>query len=57
MAFVMVLSYSRQIFLRFFLDARMDSFLRGHLGAFIAWSGLPRVLLYDYVAGNIIVLM
>ena len=29
MAFVMVLSSSRQIFLRFFLDARMDSFLRG----------------------------
>ncbi len=47
MAFVMVLSYSRQIFLRFFLNARMDSFLRGHLGAFVAWSGLPRVLLYD----------
>ncbi|HWR88113.1 MAG TPA: IS21 family transposase [Acidiferrobacterales bacterium] len=47
MAFVMVLSYSRQIFLRFFLDARMESFLRGHLGAFAAWSGLPRVLLYD----------
>ena len=47
MAFVMVLSYSRQIFLRFFLDARMESFLRGHLGAFVAWSGLPRVLLYD----------
>jgi hypothetical protein len=47
MAFVMVLSYSRQIFLRFFLDARMENFLRGHLGAFEAWSGLPRVLLYD----------
>jgi transposase len=47
MAFVMVLSYSRQIYLRFFLDARMESFLRGHVGAFSAWSGLPRVLLYD----------
>jgi transposase len=47
MAFVMVLSWSRQIFLRFFLDARMENFLRGHLGAFQAWSGLPRVLLYD----------
>src|SRR5450755_263511 len=34
MAFVMVLSYSRQIFLRFFLDARMGSFLHGHVGAF-----------------------
>src|SRR5271166_807002 len=47
MAFVMVLSYSRQIFLRFFLDARMESFLRGHVGAFAAWHGVPRVLLYD----------
>ena len=47
MAFVMVLSYSRQIFLRFFLDARMASFLRGHEAAFQAWGGLPRVLLYD----------
>jgi transposase len=47
MAFVMVLSFSRQIFLRFFLDARMENFLRGHLGAFAAWQGIPRVILYD----------
>jgi len=47
MAFVMVLSFSRQIFLRFFLDARMSNFLRGHEAAFQAWGGLPRVLLYD----------
>ena len=47
MAFVMVLSYSRQIYLRFFLDARMENFLRGHVGAFDAWGVLPRVLLYD----------
>jgi transposase len=47
MAFVMVLSYSRQIFLRFFLDARMENFLRGHVGAFAAFGGVPRVLLYD----------
>ncbi len=47
MAFVMVLSYSRQIFLRFFLDARMENFLRGHVAAFEAWGGVPRVLLYD----------
>jgi transposase len=47
MAFVMVLSYSRRIFLRFFLDARMENFLRGHEAAFAAWQGLPRVLLYD----------
>ena len=47
MAFVMVLSHSRQIFLRFFPDARMENFLRGHVGAFQAWQGVPRVLLYD----------
>jgi hypothetical protein len=43
----MVLSHSRQIFLRFFLDARMENFLRGHVAAFSAWNGVPRVLLYD----------
>ena len=47
MAFVMVLSYSRQIFLRFFLNASIENFLRGHIGAFASWNGLPRVLLYD----------
>jgi transposase len=47
MAFVMVLSCSRAIFLRFFLDAQMANFLRGHEAAFQAWEGLPRVLLYD----------
>ncbi len=47
MAFVMVLSWSRQVFLQFFLDARMESFLRGHIAAFEAWNGLPRILLYD----------
>lgn len=47
MAFVMVLSYSRTIFLRFFLDARMESFLAGHAAAFSAWQGVPRILLYD----------
>ena len=47
MAFVMVLSHSRMIFLRFFLDARMDSFLRGHVEAFCAFGGLSRVVLYD----------
>jgi len=45
--FVMVLSYSRRIYLEFFLDQRMENFLRGHLEAFSAWGGVPRVILYD----------
>jgi hypothetical protein len=54
---VMVLSWSRQILLRFFPDARMASFLRGHAAAFHAWGGSPRVLLPDYVPRHIIVLL
>ena len=47
MAFVMVLSWSRQIFLQFYLNQQMENFLRGHVGAFEAWQGLPKILLYD----------
>ena len=47
MGFVMVLSYSRRIFLRFCLNAQMDSFLRGHVEAFAAFGGLGRTVLYD----------
>lgn len=47
MAFVMVLSYSRAVYLEFFQDARMASFLRGHHNAFSAFGGVPRTILYD----------
>lgn len=47
MAFVMVLSYSRRIFLRFFPGAAMPFFVRGHVEAFADFGGVPRVLLYD----------
>jgi transposase len=47
MGFVMVLSYSRRVFLRFCLNAQMDSFLRGHVEAFAAFGGLARTALYD----------
>jgi len=47
LAFVMVLSYSRRIFLRFFLGQQSENFLRGHQAAFNAWGGVVRVVLYD----------
>jgi len=47
MAFVMVLSFSRQLFLRFYLGAAMNYFIRGHVEAFLAFNSVPRVLLYD----------
>ena len=47
MGFVAVLSWSRQIFLRFYLGAHMENFLRGHVAALAAWGGCPRIALYD----------
>lgn len=47
MAFVMVLSWSRQIFLCFYLNQQLANFLRGHVAAFALFGGIPRVLLYD----------
>ncbi len=47
MAFVMVLSYSRRIFVQFFLNARTGPFLQGHVNAFTQWQSVPRVCLYD----------
>lgn len=46
-AFVMVLSWSRRLFVRFFVDQRTASFLRGHVEAFGAFGGVPSVALYD----------
>lgn len=46
-AFVMVLSFSRHLFVRFFYDARLPSFLAGHVEAFAAFGGVPKRLLYD----------
>ena len=45
--FVMVLSWSRAVYARFFLDMTMESFMRGHVRAFEALGGVPRELLYD----------
>ena len=47
MAFVMVLSHSRHLFLRFYLNANMGSFLHAHVAAFAHFEGVARVLLYD----------
>jgi len=47
MGFVMVLSWSRAIYLRFFLGAHLACFLRGHVEAFAAFQGVSRAVLYD----------
>jgi transposase len=45
--FVITLSYSRALYLEFFLDQTLESLLRGHVNAFNDWQGLPRAILYD----------
>lgn len=54
MAFVMVLSFSRKIFLRFYLNHRIENFLRGHEAAFNAWGGVPRVILSDNLRSEVL---
>lgn len=53
-AFVMVLSYSRRVFLRFFPGASMPFFVRGHVDAFDELGGVARVLLYDNLKSAVI---
>jgi transposase len=45
--FVMVLSWSRALFLDFSLDQRMETFCRMHQRAFEFFQGIPRRVLYD----------
>jgi transposase len=53
-AFVIVLSYSRRVFLCFFLGQQTENFLRGHQAAFAHWGGSARVLLYDNLKSVVI---
>jgi transposase len=46
-AFVMVLSWSRMVFVQFSYDQRMGSFLDGHVEALAFFGGVPRRVLYD----------
>jgi len=45
--FVMVLSWSRQIFLKFYTGLSTANFLQGHVDAFSSWGGVPREIKYD----------
>jgi transposase len=45
--FVMTLSWPRALYLEFFFDQTMESFLRGHVNAFRSFNGAARMALYD----------
>lgn len=53
-AFVMVLSYSRRVFLSFHLTMETGVFLSAHEAAFETFGGVPRVLLYDNLKSAVI---
>lgn len=46
-AFVMLLSYSREIYLEFVERTNLSTFLRCHVHAFEHFGGVPRTILYD----------
>ena len=54
LAFVMVLSWSRRIFLRFYLGDATANFLRGHVDAFDHFQRIPREILYDNLKSAVI---
>ena len=46
--FVMVLSFSRRLYIEFTVSQEMEDFLRGHVNAFESFGGrCPKVILYD----------
>lgn len=52
--FVIVLSWSRQIFLKFYTGLVTSNFLQGHVDAFSQWGGVPRELLYDNLKSAVV---
>lgn len=46
-ALVIVLSWSRAVWVHFSFDQKVESVLRGHVAAFEHFGGVPRTLLYD----------
>jgi transposase len=54
LAFVMVLSWSRHVFLRFYMGDAMPNFLRGHVEAFEFFGAVPREILYDNLKSAVV---
>jgi len=54
LAFVMVLSWSRHMFVRFYLGDGTANFLRGHVDAFSSFGYVPREVLYDNLKSAVI---
>jgi len=53
-AFVMTLAHSRALYVEFFLDQKLENFLRGHVRAFIHFGGVPRTVATDNLRSVVI---
>ena len=53
--FVMVLSYSRLMYLEFTLSQRLETFIRCHINAFRFFKGVPKKILYDNLKSVVLV--
>jgi transposase len=53
--FVMVLSYSRLMYLEFTLSQRMETFMNCHVNAFKFFEGIPQKILYDNLKSVVLV--
>lgn len=53
--FVMVLSYSRLMYLEFTLSQRLEDFMRCHVNAFRFFQGIPKKILYDNLKSVVLV--
>ncbi|MCK6482393.1 MAG: IS21 family transposase, partial [Planctomycetes bacterium] len=49
-----MLAWSRGLFARFYLDQHLETFFDGHVRAFEAFGGTPRVVLYDNLKSAVI---
>lgn len=54
MAFVLTLSWSRAIFLKFFLSAKMPFFQQGFVDAFDFFGGIPKVIFHDNLKSGVL---
>lgn len=54
LGFVMVLSWSRMIFVQFYFGDATPNFLRGHTDAFGFWDRVPRKILYDNLKSAVV---
>ena len=52
-AFVMVLSWSRHVFLKFYLNQGTANFQRGHIDAFEFFGGCPEILVPDNITTGV----